>query len=125
LNSVVVQALVAAGLLGASLWWYRRSPGGASANAGCALWLAWIVFGILSAGSLVWIGTRGGDGVAAMLFGLLLAWIVCGAGIVLGLRMVKRSSPDFARELLGLTMLLAMGLAMLTAMALLALALSH
>jgi hypothetical protein len=122
---VLLQTLVAAGLLGVSLWWYRRDLGERSTNAGCALWLAWIVFGIVSVSVVVLIKPRGGDDLNAMLLGIVVAWVFCGAGIVLGLRLLMRASPDFARELIGLTMLLALGLAMLTLMALLVQALGH
>ena len=125
MNLVVLQALVATGLLSVSMWWYRRSRAEASATAGCGLWLLWIVFGIVSVIALVLITPRGDGGLDALLLGTVVAWVSCGAGIVLGLRLLMRASPDFAQELVGLTLLLAIGLAMLTFMALLAEALGH
>ena len=86
LDLIVLQALAATGLLLVSLWWYRRHRGEKSGNAGLALWVVWVVFGILSLVILA------ASGLATVVLGGAVTWPFCVAGTVLGSRLLVRSS---------------------------------
>ena len=99
----VLHSLIAAVLLGVSLWWYRRNIGGQSGNAGWVLWLVWVVFGILS---LVILAASGPE---AVLLGGLVTWIFCVAGTVLGSRLLAGSFRSREQDFWGLATLFAAG----------------
>jgi hypothetical protein len=107
LKIAVLQALIASGLLGVSLWWYRRNLGEESGHAGWALWVLWVAFGILS---LVILAANGPE---AMLFGGVVTWVACVAGTVLGSRLLARSFRSREPEFSTLTTVFAAGSALL------------
>jgi hypothetical protein len=106
MNVVVLQLIIATGLLGASLWWYRRNIGDESGNAGWVLWVLWVVFGILSLIVLV------ASGPEAVLFGGVLTWFMCVAGTGLGSRLLARSFRSHEQEVWKLSVLFAGGSAL-------------
>ena len=87
MDIAVPHALISAGLLGVSLWGYRRNIGEESGNAGWVLWVLWVVFGTLS---LVILAANGPE---AVLLGGVATWVYCVAGTVLGSRLLARSFP--------------------------------
>ena len=103
MDIVALQAIVAAGLLGFSLWWYRRNLGEKTGHAGRVLWLLWIVFGLLS---LVILTASGPE---AVLLGSFVTWIFCVAGTVLGSRLLSRSFPARSDDFAGLALIFALG----------------
>jgi len=104
---VRLQALIAAGLLGVSLWWYRRSIGEGSENAGWILWVLWVVFGILSLVILV------ANGPEAVLFGAVLVRTFCVAGTGMGSRLLARSFRSREQDFWRLNALFTAGSALL------------
>lgn len=93
----MLQLLIAAGFIGASLWWYRHRLGEPSGAAGCVLWIGWGVFGGLS---LVYLAASGPE---ALLFGGVVTWACCMAGTVLGSRLLMRAFPARADDIWYLT----------------------
>lgn len=85
---VALQRLIGAGLLGVSLWWYRRTPRERSGHAGRVLWVVWVVFLILSLVTLAVIG------LGALLLGGFVTWVFCVAGTVLGSRLLARAYSE-------------------------------
>ena len=104
---VALQAFIAAGLLGVSLWWYRRNIGGGSGSAGWILWVLWVVFGILSLVILV------ASGPEAVLFGAVLTWFFCVAGTGMGSRLLARSFRSREQDFWRLNALFTAGSALL------------
>ena len=107
MDIAVLQTLIAAGLLGASLWWYRRNIGEKSGNAGRVLWVVWVVFGIASLVILA------ASGLEAVLLGGAVTWAFCVAGTVLGSRLLVRSFRNREQDIWALTLVFALGYALL------------
>ena len=107
LDIVAVQTLIGAGLLGGSLWWYRRTPYEGSGHAGRVLWVVWIVFLVLSLGILAVIGLD------ALLLGGAVTWAFCVAGTVLSSRLLVRAYRNREQDIWALTLVFALGSALL------------
>lgn len=90
MNVVVLNALVAAVLLGVSLWRYKRHVGKSSARSGWVLWVLWVVYGVLSLTIL------GASGKGTMVIGGVVTWAFCVTGTTLGSRLLARA--DRRRE---------------------------
>jgi len=88
MDIVVLQALIAACFIAVSLWWYRRSAGERAWAAGCVLWVAWVAFGAIS---LFYLAASGPE---AALFGGILTWAFCVAGVMLGSRLLIQALPS-------------------------------
>ena len=104
---VVLQTLIAAGLLGISLWWYKRRGGMEAGEAGRLLWAVWVGFGILSLVVFAVIG------LAAVLLGGVVTWAFCVAGTVLGSRLLVRSDRSHEQDIWALTLVFALGYGLL------------
>lgn len=107
LDIVVLLALIAAGFLGVSLWWYRRNIGGKSGSAGWRLWFLWVGFGILALAILA------ANGWTAVLIGGIVTWAFCVVGTVLGSLLLARSNRRREQDYWGLAWLFAVGSALL------------
>jgi hypothetical protein len=107
LDVLVPQLLIAASLLGISLWWYRRNLGEKSGHAGRVLWFVWVIFGVLSLVILVFLGLE------ALLLGGAVTWIFCVAGTLLGTHLLMRSFPARASEFGAFALVFALGSALL------------
>ena len=103
MDIVVLQALIAACFIAVSLWWYRRSAGERSWAAGCVLWVAWVAFGAIS---LFYLAASGPE---AALFGGILTWAFCVAGVMLGSRLLIQASPARADDVRWLTTVFILG----------------
>lgn len=100
---VALQTLIGAGLVGVSVWWYRRTPRERSGHAGRVLWLIWVVFFTLSLVTLAVIG------LGALLLGGIVTWVFCVAGTVLGSRLLVRSYRNREQDIWALTLVFTLG----------------
>lgn len=104
---LVLQLLLAVGLLGFSVWWYRGHIGEESSTAGWVLWVLWVAYGVVS------LIVLHANGPGAMVLGGVWTWGFCVVGTRLGTRLLARSIPSREPDFQIMSTLFALGSALL------------
>jgi len=103
---IIIQALIAAGIVGFSLWWYKRSLGQGPPKPGPVVRVMVVIIGVLALVNLV---SSDGDLIDAL---PLMAMWACVAGVAIVAGLLIRHRPDLSRLIIPLASVLAAGIAL-------------